>query len=224
MPDPRNITGKPTMMDVARRAGVSGMTVSRVMNGGDQVSEARQLAVHRAAEELGYSLNRAARALALAKSEGDDSNEARASEVFGQDAIDNSMRLASIAMRLGGALFRAFAASEFISGKDLNLQLEREGLDSAHATTLLLRSAFIMHNKEALFFLTANGAQFRHKATVAILAGAGIMDMFGMRETWPEADRQLQRVENAALPKRPRGSTRDARDPRQSRTSERRLP
>jgi transcriptional regulator with XRE-family HTH domain len=216
--------GKPTMMDVARRAGVSGMTVSRVMNGGDQVSEARQLAVHRAAEELGYSLNRAARALALAKSESEENSEARASEVFGQDAIDNSMRLASIAMRLGCALFRAFAASEFISGKELSAQLEREGLDSAHATTLLLRSAFIMHNREALFFLTANGAQFRHKATVAILAGAGIMDMFGMRESWPDADRQLHQVENAALPTRSRGSVRNISNPRRSPMSERRIP
>ncbi|MET7698808.1 LacI family DNA-binding transcriptional regulator [Streptomyces sp. NPDC005485] len=54
----------PRGVDVARLAGVSQKTVSRVFNGEQYVStEARQRVLH-AAEELGYRLNNAARALA----------------------------------------------------------------------------------------------------------------------------------------------------------------
>lgn len=51
-------------MDVARLAGVSQKTVSRVFNGERYVSDAVRRRVLEAAEELGYRLNNAARALA----------------------------------------------------------------------------------------------------------------------------------------------------------------
>lgn len=53
----------PTLDDVARLAGVSRATVSRVVNGGDLVSQRTCDAVNRAIAELGYRPNRAARAL-----------------------------------------------------------------------------------------------------------------------------------------------------------------
>ena len=53
----------PTLDDVARVAGVSRATVSRVVNGGQLVSTATCDAVNRAIAELGYRPNRAARAL-----------------------------------------------------------------------------------------------------------------------------------------------------------------
>jgi LacI family transcriptional regulator len=53
----------PTMADVARKAGVSVMTVSRVMNGRGGVSEDTRLEVARAAADLHYAANREARAL-----------------------------------------------------------------------------------------------------------------------------------------------------------------
>ncbi|MFG3054739.1 LacI family DNA-binding transcriptional regulator [Kitasatospora sp. NPDC048239] len=57
-------TGRPTLEEVAARAGVGRGTVSRVINGSSRVSEQAKEAVGRAIVELGYVPNRAARALA----------------------------------------------------------------------------------------------------------------------------------------------------------------
>lgn len=54
---------RPTLEMVAQHAGVGRGTVSRVINGSDQVSEATREAVRRAVEELGYVPNHAARTL-----------------------------------------------------------------------------------------------------------------------------------------------------------------
>jgi LacI family transcriptional regulator, galactose operon repressor len=58
-----------TIKDVARRAGVSPMTVSRVVNGSEYVSNATRLTVQRAVRELHYSPNLAARNLASERGE-----------------------------------------------------------------------------------------------------------------------------------------------------------
>ena len=55
-----------TASDVAERAGVSPMTVSRVINGEASVRERTKKAVNEAIRELGYSPNKAARSLASA--------------------------------------------------------------------------------------------------------------------------------------------------------------
>jgi DNA-binding LacI/PurR family transcriptional regulator len=56
-------TGRPTLEEVAERAGVGRGTVSRVVNGSPQVSPEAKAAVQQAIDELGYVPNRAARAL-----------------------------------------------------------------------------------------------------------------------------------------------------------------
>ncbi|MGW7053912.1 LacI family DNA-binding transcriptional regulator [Streptomyces sp. NPDC054887] len=56
--------GRPTLEEVAARAGVGRGTVSRVVNGSPRVSEETRAAVEAAVHELGYVPNRAARALA----------------------------------------------------------------------------------------------------------------------------------------------------------------
>jgi len=57
------------MTDVARLAGVSHQTVSRVLNGHPNVREQTRLRVRAAIAELGYRPNRAARALVTGKSQ-----------------------------------------------------------------------------------------------------------------------------------------------------------
>lgn len=62
----KSVTGEhvaPTLEDVARVAGVSRATVSRVVNGANLVAPRTTEAVRRAINELGYHPNRAARAL-----------------------------------------------------------------------------------------------------------------------------------------------------------------
>ncbi|MEU0222700.1 LacI family DNA-binding transcriptional regulator, partial [Streptomyces sp. NPDC006265] len=63
----RSTAATPRSLDVARLAGVSQKTVSRVMNGEPYVSEDLRRRVLEAADELGYRLNHAARALASGK-------------------------------------------------------------------------------------------------------------------------------------------------------------
>src|SRR5919112_4379435 len=60
----RRSRGTMTIEDVARAAGVSAMTVSRVINGGRHVREATRAQVLEAVERLNYSPNSAARSLA----------------------------------------------------------------------------------------------------------------------------------------------------------------
>lgn len=60
----RRSRGSATIQHVAREAGVSAMTVSRVVNGGTNVREATRAAVLAAIKRLNYSPNTAARSLA----------------------------------------------------------------------------------------------------------------------------------------------------------------
>ncbi|WP_282947033.1 LacI family DNA-binding transcriptional regulator [Cellulomonas endometrii] len=61
----RPVPGKqPTIADVAREAGVSVPTVSRVLTGSTRVSPEREALVHAAIQKLGFRRNGAARALA----------------------------------------------------------------------------------------------------------------------------------------------------------------
>ncbi|MFF9143931.1 LacI family DNA-binding transcriptional regulator [Streptomyces sp. NPDC014861] len=59
----------PTIHDVAREAGVSRGTVSRVLNGGHYVSSAAQQAVNAAIRKTGYVVNRHARSLITGRSD-----------------------------------------------------------------------------------------------------------------------------------------------------------
>jgi DNA-binding LacI/PurR family transcriptional regulator len=59
------VSGRPTILDVAERSGVSKSTVSNVIRGGVHVSADRQRRVLAAVEELGYRPNALARQLVL---------------------------------------------------------------------------------------------------------------------------------------------------------------
>lgn len=62
------VPGKPVMADVARLAGVSHQTVSRVINGSSSIRPATKERVEQAISELGYRPNTAARALVTRRS------------------------------------------------------------------------------------------------------------------------------------------------------------
>ena len=64
-----NPVGRPTLESVAARAGVSRATASRVLRGSSNVSESAREAVLRAAGEMAYTVNRAARALVTRRTE-----------------------------------------------------------------------------------------------------------------------------------------------------------
>jgi LacI family gluconate utilization system Gnt-I transcriptional repressor len=66
-PGMTNLPSNITLSEVAQRAGVSGMTVSRVLRGSANVSEATRARVQAAVAELGYVPNRLAGALATAR-------------------------------------------------------------------------------------------------------------------------------------------------------------
>ena len=59
----RSAVRAPVMSDVARLAGVSHQTVSRVINGHPNISPSTRAKVQRAIDRLGYRPNTAARAL-----------------------------------------------------------------------------------------------------------------------------------------------------------------
>jgi len=63
-----SLLSRASLQDVARLAGVSTATVSRVINGSATVSDDKRQAVQRACNELGYVLNAAARTLASRRS------------------------------------------------------------------------------------------------------------------------------------------------------------
>lgn len=68
MNDKTTPQGRASLEDVAKLAGVSTATVSRVLNGSTTVRQSRREAVEHACEELGYVINRAARTLASRRS------------------------------------------------------------------------------------------------------------------------------------------------------------
>ncbi|WP_231640818.1 LacI family DNA-binding transcriptional regulator [Nocardiopsis sp. NRRL B-16309] len=68
-PSSVRVNRDPAMTDVARLAGVSHQTVSRVLNEHPNVREQTRLRVRAAIEQLGYRPNRAARALATGRSQ-----------------------------------------------------------------------------------------------------------------------------------------------------------
>lgn len=61
--------GRPTLEVVAARAGVSRATASRVLRGSSNVSETARESVLRAADEMAYTVNRAARSLVTRRSD-----------------------------------------------------------------------------------------------------------------------------------------------------------
>ncbi|WP_349269467.1 LacI family DNA-binding transcriptional regulator [Mycolicibacterium parafortuitum] len=87
-------TAKPVMADVARLAGVSHQTVSRVINGSPSIRPATKARVQQAIEELGYRPNTAARALVTRRS-GIIGIIGTSSALFGPSSVQRSVQEAA---------------------------------------------------------------------------------------------------------------------------------
>lgn len=120
----------PTLEEVAARAGVGRGTASRVMNGGQHVSEAAREAVLRAVDELGYVPNRAARSLvtrltdsvALVVSESEE-------RLFGEPFFAGIVRGASAALADSGRQLFLTVAQSRTSRQVLEHHLTRQHVD-----------------------------------------------------------------------------------------------
>ena len=84
----------PVMADVARLAGVSNQTVSRVVNGAKSIAPRTRLRVERAIEQLGYRPNTAARALVRGRT-GIVGVISTASAFFGPSSIQRTIEQAA---------------------------------------------------------------------------------------------------------------------------------
>jgi DNA-binding LacI/PurR family transcriptional regulator len=92
-PTPSNAP-KPVMADVARLAGVSHQTVSRVINGSSSIRPATKARVEQAIEELGYRPNTAARALVTRRS-GIIGIIGTSSALYGPSSVQHSVQEAA---------------------------------------------------------------------------------------------------------------------------------
>ncbi|MFE0463707.1 LacI family DNA-binding transcriptional regulator [Kitasatospora sp. NPDC058965] len=158
-------SARPTLDEVARHAGVSRATVSRVVNGGAGVREAMRAQVERAVAELGYVPNQAARTLVT-----------RRHDAVGVVIAEPEARVFSdpfFAQHLRG-ISRELSAA----GLQLVLLLVDDGdyqrvgryLAGGHVDGLLL---FSLHANDPL---------------PAMARGAGLPTVIGGRPDWPGAD------------------------------------
>lgn len=121
---------KITMQDIAARCGVSASTVSRVLNGSSQISEATKRAVLNAATELGYVPDIFARSLR--------SDAQRIAGIFVNSvspAFETSSRLLSILINL--LTEKGFTPFVCITGIDAEKELYYyQRLEAVHASVI----------------------------------------------------------------------------------------
>jgi DNA-binding LacI/PurR family transcriptional regulator len=134
---------RPTLDQVAARAGVGRGTVSRVINGSPQVSPGAREAVRRAIDELGYVPNRAARALVTRRTDSVALVVSESEErVFGEPFFARIVRAISSALtETGLQLWLAMAQST------AERQLVEHHLTSQHVDGVMLLS---LHDDDPL--------------------------------------------------------------------------
>src|SRR5258705_6247854 len=150
--------GRPTLAEVAARAGVGRGTVSRVVNGSPQVSAEAKAVVQQAIEELGYVPNRAARALVTQRTDSValvvSESEAR---VFGEPFFAGIIRgISSALLATPLQLWLAMAQSP-PERERVNQHLTRQHVDGVMLLSL--------HDDDAL------PARLRERGLPAVLGG-----------------------------------------------------
>lgn len=118
---------RPAMSDVAALAGVSGQTVSRVINGHDNVSPETRARVESALAELGYRPHRAARALRTGRS------EVLGVVVATLETVGNSLMLQAVAAAAEreGYSIALVTLGENVALADAVDRLAEQGVDAA---------------------------------------------------------------------------------------------
>jgi DNA-binding LacI/PurR family transcriptional regulator len=135
--------GVPTMFDVARRAGVSHQTVSRVLNGLTGVAAATKARVEAAIAELGYTPSPAARAMAgrrsgsigLIQAGRPDYGPSSAALGFNEAARDAGFTVSQASMRTLDAAALRHAVHRLVLQRVEAIVLisgEREGVEVLH--------------------------------------------------------------------------------------------
>lgn len=132
----------PTIEDVARDAGVSPMTVSRVFSGNVPVSNEKREAVLRSAKKLQYVPNRSAQLLAAL----DSGRATRSRNRSGQHHLNFSPKPSLSWERLGLALMRCFERGRIAPLRQLNTCLASEGLSLPEATRQMADMGLIRVN------------------------------------------------------------------------------
>lgn len=123
----------PTIYDVAREAGVSPMTVSRVFNSSGPVSAQKREAVMRSAEKLRYIPNRSAQLLASADPGRTSRSRARQQRHL---ALPRDCKPVD-GDRIGLAVLRCFRRNRVVPIEQLQDCLKSEGLNAAKAASYL---------------------------------------------------------------------------------------
>ncbi|MDX1890711.1 LacI family DNA-binding transcriptional regulator [Mycolicibacterium sp. 050158] len=125
-------TGKPVMADVARLAGVSHQTVSRVINGASSIRPATKARVEQAIEELGYRPNTAARALVTRRS-GIIGIVGTNSAMYGPSSIQRSVQEAARA----AGYFSSLVPLAEVTVEELRGALDHLGRQSVEAIVMI---------------------------------------------------------------------------------------
>jgi DNA-binding LacI/PurR family transcriptional regulator len=126
------MTPKPVMADVARLAGVSHQTVSRVINGSASIRPATKARVEQAIEELGYRPNTAARALVTRRS-GIIGIVGTSSGLYGPSSIQRSVQEAARA----AGYFSSLVPLAEVTEEELRDALEHLARQSVEAIVMI---------------------------------------------------------------------------------------
>jgi DNA-binding LacI/PurR family transcriptional regulator len=141
------IAPKPVMADVARLAGVSHQTVSRVINGSTSIRPTTKARVEQAIEELGYRPNTAARALVTRRS-GIIGIVGTNSALFGPSSIQRSVQEAARA----AGYFSSLVPLPEVTVEELRSAIDHLARQSVEAIVMIAARAdalAVVHSADA---------------------------------------------------------------------------
>ncbi|GAA3776371.1 LacI family DNA-binding transcriptional regulator [Microbacterium kribbense] len=157
---PARSTNQPSIRDVAQRAGVSHMTVSRVLNDSDNVSAATRDRVLAAIDALDFRPSRTARALARGHTQLLGVLDATGGLLYGPSSTINAIELA---------------------GRAVGYSVTIAGVDPGDADSVREALAHLLSQDAAGLIIIGPGAQTR-EAVAAARPGVPVVTMHGSGE------------------------------------------